>query len=174
MSEESLVRRLPVVPRCGTVVHVRCRRQKAGGDGAHLAEGALKSYGVEMPLTGYVGVVAGFAQGLAPHRRGDRLIVGIAAVGSEARQAGVQHRSAGDADRAGPSSLMEAVGKVAAGADQLVEVRGVDLGVVDGVDGAEHEIVRDDEEEVGTLRGGGQRERTGWMLLDRGEGDRRA
>jgi hypothetical protein len=67
---------------------------------------------------------------------------------------------------------VEAVGEVAAGADQFVEVRGVDLGIVDGVDGAEHEIVRDDEEEVGALTGGRQWKRTSRALLHSGKGDR--
>ncbi len=165
---------LPVVARCGAVVHVWGGGQVAGGYGAHLAEGALKGHGVQVPLAGDVGVVACFAECLPPDRGADRLVVGVAAVGAEAGEAGVQHGAAGDADRAGPSSLMEAVGEVAAGANQLVEVRGVNLGVVDGVDGAEHEIVRDDEEEVGALVGGGQRKRTRRVLLHSGEGDRGA
>ena len=174
MSEEGFVGRAPVVARCGAVVHVWGGGQVAGGYGAHLAERALKGDGVEVPLAGDVGVVACFAECLPPDRGADRLVVGVAAVGAEAGEAGVEHGAAGDADRAGPSSLMEAVGEVAAGADELIEVRGLDFGVVDGVDGAEHEVVRDYEEEVGALVGGSQRERAGGVLLHSGEGDRGA
>jgi hypothetical protein len=66
---------------------------------------------------------------------------------------------------------VEAVGEVATGVDQLVKIRGVDLGIADGVDGAEHEVVRDDEEEVGALVSGGGGKRMGGTLLHSGEGE---
>jgi hypothetical protein len=62
--------------------------------------------------------------------------------------------------------------EVAAGVDELVEIRGVHLRIVDGVDRPEHEIVRDDEKKVWALIGGSHWKRMGRGLVHGGEGDR--
>lgn len=67
---------------------------------------------------------------------------------------------------------METVGEMAAGMDQLVQIRRMNLRVVDGVDGAEHHVVRDDEEEVGAQIGGGRWKGMGCMWLHSSKGGR--
>jgi len=104
-----------------------------------------------VPLAADVGVVSGGAQGLAPG-------VGVvdAGFGVEGVKAAVEHGAAGNADGAGPSTLMKAVGEGAAGFGEAVEIGGADLGVVQRVDGAVHQVVGDEEEEV-RARGGSMR-----------------
>ncbi len=167
VAEELPVGGVPVVAGGGAVVHVGRRREVAGGYGALLGEGALEGDGVKVPLAGDEGVVAGLAEGLAPAGFVAGLVGCVGLFGTEGREAGVEHGATGDADGSGPGALMEAVGEVGSGADEAVEVWGVDLGVVDGIDGAEHEVVRDEEEEVGP--GGWIAEGEGRPSLDGGE-----
>lgn len=143
----AVVGRVPCVTRARAVIgrsSLRRRLQEPGSNGSSFFETSGEGSRIEVPLSANVGVIAGCAEGLAP-----QVDVLEAVFDVERAQSAVQHHAAGNADGASPSALVEAVGEGAAFSNQTIEVRGVNFRVVQAVDRAIHEVIGDDEQEVG-------------------------
>ncbi len=141
---ESGVPRGPGVAGAGTIVGVGAGFEHAAGDDAGLSEAAFEGGVAEVPFANEEGVVAGMRERFGPERGLLELFAG-----AEGGEAGIEHGAAGDADGGGPGALVEAVGEVSAALDETVDIWGLDFGVAEGGDGAEREVVGDEEEEVG-------------------------
>ena len=128
-------------------------RHSAAHMGGNI-EGLLR-LGPNVPLAGHVGAVAGLLQVLRPETASLALLFGgpVDLERLPDRAPGVDHRPAGDADRAAPGTHIVGVGEGRSRADDPVEVRRLDLIVAQGVDGLVALVVGEDEEKVGL--GGG-------------------
>ena len=104
-----------------------------------------------VPLPGHVGAIARLLEMLGPETPGLALLLAgpVDLVGLPDETPGVDHRPAGDADRAAPGAHIVGVGEARPRADDAVEVRRLDLIIAEGVDGVVALVVGEDEEKIG-------------------------
>ncbi len=129
---ERFIPRGPRIAGGGAIVSLGARLEHPGADAADFLETALQVGVAEMPLADEGGVVPRGAQRLSPEGRLLR-----PGAGPKSGQAAVQHGAAGDTDRRRPGALVEALREGAAPLHQAIQVRRLDLGIVDRLNGAD-------------------------------------